>query len=280
MEIVLLPFSLAFLISLYAGIYDLRTTEIPEDAPFLLVSLGLFLWFAYSLYTGDISYLLKSVSAGTMLSFIGYLLYKLGQWGDGDAALLGGIGFLLPFFPGYNFFPLCYLFLLFVVGAAYTMLYAFVVGILDKRARRRLKLSLPDILLKSFTISLLPACFIPVLAVCLGISTLIGSLIEFSLLAFGISFILVAFCYYARVVENTAFIKRVHVSKLKVGDVLYRSKTWRGLSKGEINALKRKKRFVLIKEGVRFGPVFPIALLISAWLKNWLIAIFPFLLFL
>jgi Flp pilus assembly protein protease CpaA len=281
MEIIFISFLIAFIISLYAGIYDLRTTEIPEEAPFLLVSFGLFLWFIYSLYTGDISYLLKSISIGLLLTFIGYTLYKFGQWGDGDAALLGGIGFLLPFFPTYNFFPLFYLFLLFLVGAIYSIVYAIVIGVIDNRVRKKLKDSISNIFLKSLIISILITSFVFLLFIgYVWINVFLGSIIKLSIITFVISFIFILFYYYAKIVENTVFIRRIKTSELKVGDVLYHSKKWQGLTKKDIERLKRKKKFVLIKEGVRFGPVFSISLLVSLFLKKWIIMFFPFLMFL
>ncbi len=60
--------------------------------------------------------------------------------------------------------------------------------------------------------------------------------------------------------------KRIPVSKLRVGDVLLSSKLWEGITEKELKRIKRSgKRYVRIKEGVRFGPAFPLALLFTIY---------------
>lgn len=72
-------------------------------------------------------------------------------------------------------------------------------------------------------------------------------------------------------------IKRIPINRLKEGDVLLDFKVWRGITKKEIEELKRKKiKYVYIKEGVRYAPTFLFTLILIILEKNFGIIIFEF----
>jgi hypothetical protein len=78
---------------------------------------------------------------------------------------------------------------------------------------------------------------------------------------------------YSKIIEKTVFKKRIPVSALQEGDVLADHKEWRGITQEEIAQLKKhRKRFVNIKDGVRFTLVFPITIIITLLLGNILLA--------
>ncbi len=69
---------------------------------------------------------------------------------------------------------------------------------------------------------------------------------------------------FGKTVEEIGFKKRIKVSELKEGDVLDDSKVWDGLTKKQVKKFQKSgKKYVVIKEGVRFAPTFPLALLIT-----------------
>ncbi len=69
---------------------------------------------------------------------------------------------------------------------------------------------------------------------------------------------------FVKAVENVGFKKRIPVSKLKVGDVPDYYKIWEGITEKEVNKIKKSgKKYIWIKEGVRFAPAFPLALLFT-----------------
>jgi prepilin signal peptidase PulO-like enzyme (type II secretory pathway) len=71
---------------------------------------------------------------------------------------------------------------------------------------------------------------------------------------------------FVKVVEEVGFKKRISVSKLKVGDVLAEEKFWKGINEKEIEKIKKSgKKFVWIKEGVRFAPTFFLALIFTLY---------------
>ena len=81
--------------------------------------------------------------------------------------------------------------------------------------------------------------------------------------ALGLIYLLYFFVKYAKSIENKAFTRKIPTNKLKLGDVLVSDK-WRGLTKKDINQIKKSKKFVYIKEGIRFAPVFVITVLVTA----------------
>lgn len=258
--IIEITFFIGMLGSIIAGLWDLKTTEIPDEIPALMSAFGLFIWFVYSLKVGSFYPLVLSIIVGTIYLCIGMLFYKTGQWGGGDAVLMASIGYLIPFFPGVFLFPFTFFVNIFIVGIIWTILYAIIVGIRNKKViqtfMKQMKVEWGKvILLPVFTLILLT--FISYytnffhwrLLICLF----------FIVLGFSL------FWKFGKIVEQIVFEKTIPVSRLKPGDVLVDSKVWRGLTKEEVEEIKRRKRRVKIKEGVRFGPVFSIALFLTVF---------------
>ncbi len=235
-------FILCFLITLYAGLYDLKTSDVYEEVPALLISFGLFYWFIISLVNGNFAFFLNSVLIGSFFLALGLLLYQLKVWGDGDAWVLGGIGFLVPFLPTpFLFYPLSFVFNVLIVGGIYSMIYIIGYGIIKESVRE----------------------------------TFISEIRKHALIYFGFIFTCVLISYYVqfflivglfpiiyiytKVVEK-GMKRKIKVSELKEGDVLVGGEIC-GLKKEEIEKLKKTKKYVDVQEGVRFTIVFPITLL-------------------
>ena len=78
------------------------------------------------------------------------------------------------------------------------------------------------------------------------------------------------FYLYAKAVDNSCMIKKVGVDNLTEGDLLYKNirvgkekieVSWEGLSSLDIKKIKKFKKFVLIRQGIPFVPVFMISYL-------------------
>jgi hypothetical protein len=83
---------------------------------------------------------------------------------------------------------------------------------------------------------------------------------------------------FVKAVENVGFKKKIPVSKLKVGDVPDYYKIWEGVTEKEIKKIKKSgKRYIWIKEGVRFAPAFPIALLFTLFYGDGILFLMNFL---
>lgn len=135
----ILGIAVAFVGSLAAGLWDLKTTDIPDKIPHAMIAIGIIIAVAESAIQSNYSILLNSLLSGGSLFAVGFLMYYFGQWGGGDAKILSAIGFLIPSipsqFPG-NIafpFPLSFLLNVFLVGTVYMISYAFIYAFINRR---------------------------------------------------------------------------------------------------------------------------------------------------
>jgi Flp pilus assembly protein protease CpaA len=262
--------------------WDLKTTEFPDWLPYCMIisALGVRGVFAYLLE--DWWILLNSVIAGVLFLGFGLLLYYMKQWGDGDAWLLGALGFLFPAYSileiaappfqaiGYLPFPVIMLFNFFLISFCYLVAYSIALGIRHRKSlrkfRRELRKDSRNIILMAAGFAALSLAMVYYLNASLGIP--LSSM--YNLLSLPALFAAVLiFIRYGRFVEQNLFRKRIPARKLRVGDVLIGEK-WKGLTEGEVRRLKRKGGSVWIKEGVRFAPAFIITLYVTLFLGSML----------
>lgn len=251
-----------------AAYWDLKTTEFPDWLPYTMIVLALVVRAGYSFLINDFTYLINSVVIGLIFLGFGLAMYYTKQWGDGDAWLLGALGFLFPDTAGFTVtmvfpFPVVMIFNFFLIAFLYLLVYSIALGVKSRDESRKffkeLKGDLKNVIL-------LIAAFT---AICIGmflffyyvylISIQVLSYILLLPLVFAL---LVFFLRYGRFVEANLFKKKIPVSELREGDVLVSDK-WRGLTKKEIKELQKKGGHVWIKEGVRFAPVFVITMIVT-----------------
>lgn len=277
----------AFIGSSLAAAWDLKTTEIPDEIPYIMVMVALFLFGVQSFITWSYWPILLSVVTGLGLLGFGFMMYYLGQWGGGDAKILSAIGFLLPelkeFVPTLLFpFPVSYLFNVFLIGAAYLLIYAFALALIKRKVIfkfvKDIKASSKVIVFGSIVLFVL-------------FFLLNWFLVNYFQLGFSLSFILTnsilpliatmglfILWKFAKTVENVGFKKRISISKLRIGDVLVTNRLWEGITKKELKKIKRSKRkFVWIKSGVRFAPSFVFALIFTLYFGDGLLLFMRFL---
>ncbi|HDJ96786.1 MAG TPA: prepilin peptidase [Candidatus Aenigmarchaeota archaeon] len=262
--------STALVGSAIAGIWDLKTTEIPDQVPYAMMAIGIVIHIVKSIVTSSYVPILNSCIVGLSFLGFGFLMYYTGQWGGGDAKLLSAIGFLLPTFPTRTMFPFSVSFLLnlFFVGAIYMIIYAIALSFLErdvitrfvndiKASSKMLALNFCGVwltmILSTFLLS-------KIFYVGLGIS----ELLTFSITSIFCILTLFFLLKFVKAVEEVAFKKKIPVSELKVGDVLASSRLWEGITKEELIKIKKSgKRYVWVKTGVRFGPSFILALIFT-----------------
>ena len=292
----ILVFAAALVGSSVAAAWDLRTTEIPDPIPYAMIAIALLVYGYQSIVQWDYMPLANSIAVGAVLFGFGYALYHFGQWGGGDVKLLSAIGFLLPntaatgsLFPGLYLwfpFPLSYLFNVFFIGAIYMLTYALILALLNKKIfsefGREVKASTNVIVAGSVALFVVFLFINWYFARSLQLPLVAARQMSFilinSLVPLGVTLGLFFVWKFVRAVENVAFKKRVPVSKLKVGDVLLDSKVWDGITKRQMKRIQRsKKRYVWIKEGVRFAPAFPLALLFTVYYGDAVLFMFRFL---
>ena len=259
-----------------AGYLDLKHTEFPDWLPYGMIASVIIIRLLGSFYLGSFLDFIQSIIVGSAFLGLGLLLFFFKQWGDGDAWLLGALGFFLPSgfmkFSG-SLLP-SYMSLLinfFLISFFYIAGYSILIGINRRDVRKlfvkKIKGEAKLTIAGTSVFLIIYSVFIMYINSITGI--LSRSLyIHFSLLF--LVFFSVFFLQYAKAVESRLFRKKIMAKDVRVGDVLVRSR-WKGLTEEETKNIKRKGGYVWIKEGVRFAPVYLITIIISVLFGSLLI---------
>ncbi|MFH8132191.1 MAG: hypothetical protein QW321_01125, partial [Candidatus Aenigmatarchaeota archaeon] len=221
-----------------------------------------------------------SLACGTIIFVFGFALYYSGQWGGGDAKILSAIGFLIPniiktsWFDRILPFPfsgmVSYTLNVFFVGTAYMLVYSFVLALVNRKIlsffSREVKASANLIAIFSLALFFIFVALNFYLCHIFEVSINFQFLMVNSLLPLVLTLGIFLIWKFTRSVEEVGFKKRIPVSRLKVGDVLAESKLWEGITQKELIKIKKSgKKYVTIKEGVRFAPAFPLALVFTLY---------------
>jgi hypothetical protein len=261
----------------YAAYKDLRTTEFPDWLPYSIITAAVIARGIYAYVLGDWWILLSAFLYGGIFFGIGYVLYMAKQWGDGDAWLLGSLGFLLSdptgIYSEWNFaftrfpFPAAVLFNFFFASFVYLLAYSISVGLANPRPLKAffggLRKDLGEIrnIVMVFTGACL-AMFAALFYAGLPLWFLLTILYFPPLLI-----TMLLFMRYARFIEDTMFRKRINVKYLKVGDVPSDEK-WKVMDEKTLKKLRKRGGKIWIKEGVRFAPAFVITVLVTLFYGN------------
>ncbi len=264
----LLLMAIALLGTALAGWIDFKTSDIPDK----LVAAMIILAFAFHglefFLTGSAQNLHSAFFYSVVFGIFSLIMYYGKAWGGGDGALLTGVVALLPanplaqtIFP----FPLIYLFSVFLVGIFYSVFYLLwkinsVAGV-----RKEFFADFKGVSVISATAFLSAVSFLAFAATQ-----------NIFLLAPALAF---AFPLLEKMqkLSEKIFKKNISTKNLKVDDMLGEDlpalkikRLLRGLTESEVKLIKRKMKFVVVADGVRFGPVFFFALAASLLLQNYL----------
>lgn len=256
--------AIALIGGIICGLYDLKTSNMLDPLAWVMIVSGIGLHAYESFITGNWFILEWCLFVTGAFFIFSVFMYYRGYWGGGDGEMLIAYGALLPF--GSNnslYFPLFLFLNVFLVGGIYSLIYSFVIVAKDKKMLRKMKSELKENEKYFF------GFFGAIIAI-----VILSSLNPFAiplLLVVALLFIYPPILKFSKFVEKNVFKKRIPVSKLKEDYVLgedipklgLKANLVRGLSKEEVEKIKKVKKYVVIKEGVRFIPVFPIALIIS-----------------
>lgn len=275
---VVLSHALAFATLFLAAVFDLKTTEVPDIVSLVGVLGGLSLHAAASL-TGpaDIATLssfavlvsepltwlfalgeplLWSLGVGVVFSVYGWSLYFLGMWGGADAFAMSVLGFGAPYAvgnPGVIFAVDIFVNVL-LLGFLYTLVFAvyraYREGGVVEETYRRLKENEKRVVLE-----------ILVAAAVSSIGAFTG---RFNAVAyFAILVAMIVLYRFLLVVQESSLSQSVDASELEGGEVVESEQLddrIKGVTEEEVEELTGE---VTVKEGVRFVPVFPAALLLT-----------------
>lgn len=277
-----LLFAIALIGSALGGYIDLKTTEIPDEVPLFIGASGILLRLLHSIYTKNFFEIKYALLVGIVFLIFGYILYHANQWGEADVLLLGALGFILPLplsFFNMSFsslFPLILLANIFIVGGVYSIAYSIVVMYKTKGTFTHL---LQDLKKRKAFLAIIPAFYIIFLILSRFFiiytfkTTLpIGLLLQKTWYLLVLTYFAFFIYLLARAVDQYAFRKQILAKDLREGDVLaesisdeFKGKIWVGLEEDEIKEIRKTKKKVWIKEGVRFAPTFALALLFTCF---------------
>lgn len=270
---VLFLFSLAIIWIIFATVEDIKTREIANWLNFSLVIFALGFRFFYSFFEmGNMSFFYQGLIGYGIFFVLGNLFYYGKMFAGGDAKLMMSLGAIIPIYNNFylNLELFIYFLILFLfVGAIYGFIMTMIYGILNfSRLRKEFSLQLK----KNKVIVM----------ILLGVASLFlifGFFIR-GFFYFGIFIFVMPYVYlYVKSVDEACMIKRVKPNKLTIGDWLYSDvrvgkkiirATWDGLNEKDIKLLSQKK-FVLIRYGIQFAPVFLLSFILF-WISiyfNW-----------
>lgn len=269
-----LIFGTALVGSGIAAAYDLKTTEVPNWVFYAILAAGIPLVALNAYLNSSFDMFALSGVTGLGLLALGYGMYRAGQWGGADMVLLALIGFLMPSahlgFASATAFPFGVSFLmnLFLVGAVYMLAYSLVFALRNGRVIKSFKDDLRGNARSMFFFC--AAVFLIFAGLSWYLGQMFGGMVTASdslvwvsvptasMLAFYVVY------RFAKVVENVGFRRKIPVSQLRAGDMLMDERKLVGIEEAQVRRMKRSgKRHVWIKEGVRFAPAFPLALLFT-----------------
>ncbi len=244
---------LALMGTLAIGWHDFKTSDIPEMLVFPLLVLGLLVAGVDSYITSNIAYITNSVLTLLLFGIFGGILYYGRAWGDGDWALLAAVGANITFYSigTATIFPFAasYMINLFFFGMFYSVLYVW--AYLRKNPQA----------IKEFWHIFKKRELTFIATVALALSLYWKFSLPFVLMTSVVLALSVPFYSISKIGEK--FMERkISARDLREGDVLSDGRI-QGLTKAEIDRLKRSKKFVKVKDGVRYGLVFFFALVLT-----------------
>jgi Flp pilus assembly protein protease CpaA len=247
-----------------AGWNDLKTTDIPDWITGGMIVVGLTLHGVESVLLGTADPLFYSFIVGAAFAIIGIIMYYSGMWGGGDGLLLTGIGVLLPDFSGYIGwmpFSLAYFINVLTIGAVYSIVYMFYVALKNNDLRKKFL----DGLKKNY----LGLGGIILGVIFLGYSFSIG--LNWFLIFGGILFFGMPIIYPLSKIVEGGFYREIDTKNLEEGDMVGENipeleigkLKIRGITKEEVKKIRELRKSIFIRDGIRYGPVFLLALLFT-----------------
>lgn len=248
----ILTFSMLFI----AAVFDLRSEmgDVPDEFGVIAIAGGILLHAIYSYSISSFTPIIYCLAAGTVFSIYGWAAYWKGMWGGADALGLSALGFGAPFLTlsatgmftqGFNLFINIVL-----VSTVYTLIFSAFRAYRTEEFMDKLKHKLAEDRNR--------------IAIELGLAIMI--FVFFNPIRGALFYILMAISVFLfrflKVIEEHAMIEEVEAEDLEGGEVIRENKSdkIKGVSEEEIQDIEGT---VNVMHGLRFMPVFPIALLLT-----------------
>lgn len=261
---------LALIVLAVASLQDLKKREVMDWLGFFLIISAIGFRLFYSLFNNNFNFLYEGVIGLGIFFIIGNLLYYSHFFAGGDAKLMISLGAILPFslssLENIQIY-LSFLFIFLFAGMIYTMAWSIFLTI---KHYSLFKTEFKKRFEESWRYGIFMVLF-GILIIIFNdgyLWSIIGILIL-------VSYPLIIF---TKSIEFACMIKKISVKDLREGDWLYKNTSigkkmiiakWDGLTRSEIELLRKKCRFVTIKQGIPFVPVFLISFTILILFYLW-----------
>jgi hypothetical protein len=244
---VILAFSTLFV----ASVFDVKSSkgDVPEIILYIGLVGGVVLHGLHSLITSNTTPIVWSLVAGLATLGYGYFAYRKGMWGGADMFGIAILGFSTSYFFGVMG-TLDLLINMMGAGFFYALGFGLIGGLRSKSVRddfiKRVQHKNWQILL-----FLILGAIISTLANVRGLNGM-----RFFLFYSG----MVIVYYFMESVEQKLMVREVKASEVEEGDVLAEGEI-KGVTQDDLDQLEDK---VKLKKGIRFMPVFPAAIAMTA----------------
>jgi len=260
-------FALALIWTIFATIQDIRKREVANWLNFSLIAFALAYRAFYATINNQPSFFYLGLTAFVLFFILAHALYYSKAFAGGDAKLLMGFSLILPYtsITSLLILSLSFFFLLFFIGAIYSIIYSFFIA---SKHKHKFK--------KEFLHNLQKYKTIMVLTIILFfIATILGT---FNNLFFILAFLLLLplIFVYTKALDK-CMVSLLPPSKLTEGDWILKDmkignktikKTIHGLSLSDIALLKAPNKKIQIKQGIPFVPAFLMTLLIMVFFSS------------
>lgn len=259
-----------------AVLQDLKRREVDNIWNFSLIGFALAYRFAVSIWGGNYLFVLNGLIGLLIFFVLGNLFYYSRLFAGGDAKLVMALGPVLTL--SYDWIVNLKIFAIFILGflvfgSIYALVYSFGLILVNlKKFEKEFVKQLRNY--KSLFFSALGFVILWVVFA-FYISQLRLIFISFVILLFPILFV------FAKAVEESCMVKKISPSQITIGDWLYRGvkvrgkkirANWEGVSRRELNLIRKNKKKILIKQGIPFTPAFLLGLLgllVWCWYGGW-----------
>ena len=259
-----------------AILQDMKRREVDNLWNFSLIGFVLAYRLAVSIFTGNYWFILNGLIGFAIFFALGNLFYYARLFAGGDAKLMISLGTILPL--SYSWIANVKIFgffiLLFLLGGSiYALIYALFLIAQNSNSFKKEFVKQWNNYKKLFLISLVFALIWTLLAFFISQTALV--LIGLIVLLFPVLYV------FAKAVEESCMVKEVSWNKVTEGDWLYKDvrignnlikANWEGVSKKELELIKKYKKKIFIKYGIPFTPSFLfglVGLLFLVWKYGW-----------
>lgn len=246
---------------------DIKKREVPDWISFSLIAIAMSTKLLASIFTSHYSYFFHSLVGLSIFILLGFAFYYAQIFGGGDAKILMALGACFspaPFFVKNDFpFLLNFFTNMLLIGSAYGIIYSFFLALQNKKNFCFYYKKIKEKKIFYFVIS--GVSFF--LSFFLGTYFLLVSIL-FILLPYLLSFLRAAEKLMIKqkswkdLSEGDWLVKEIRIGKKKIKPNVH------GITKEDIELIRKAKKKVLIKEGLPFIPAIFLSLILTIIFGN------------